>query len=184
MSILLLFFGCTEKKVISRQLATDKNISIVKRKIVNDEFLLLNIPLKFELNLNHSTMKDIVFYFEINNRKLIHDEEFIVEDSETNKNIYNLNDTEFSSYPKKIYLNYFYKINRDEALELLKKYNSKATLESLKTKNDHIFLVSYNQYKKDNPEFLQEMKKQPDSLFLSIGFSGGKGKRFKEKINW
>ncbi len=182
-SVLFFCINCAEKKYF-KEVNSDKNISIVKRKIVNDEFLLLNIPLKYNLNLNNSNIKDVRFYFNNNGYRLIDMEEFIIVDGETNKNIYSLNDTEFSSYPKKIYLNYFYKINKDEALELLKKYNSKATLESLKTKNDHIFLVSYNQYREDNPEFLQEMRKQPDSLFLSIGFSGGKEKTFKEKINW
>ena len=86
-SVLFFCINCAEKKYF-KEVNSDKNISIVKRKIVNDEFLLLNIPLKYNLNLNNSNIKDVRFYFNNNGYRLIDMEEFIIVDGETNKNIY------------------------------------------------------------------------------------------------
>lgn len=68
---------------------------------------------------------------------------------------------------------------------MIKKYNSTATIDKLQTKNDTISLVSYSQFRKDNPKFLEEMRKVPDSLTLVISKSGKKEIIVSSvKINW
>ncbi|MEM0543423.1 hypothetical protein WFZ85_12415 [Flavobacterium sp. j3] len=103
----------------------------------------------------------------------------------TNKIIYAIEDLEYPNYPKSILLyNRINFISNEEAVALINKYNPNATLQSLKTENDTIYLEVYSKFRTSEFYFLSEMRKVPDTISLSIGFSGGKQKVFKERINW
>lgn len=183
-SIVYLFVSCAENKYF-QEIVSNKKVSISIRETFNDKYLTLNIPLEFNLNLNHSEIKDVGVYWKLNNKILTDDEDYYIRETKNDKIIFGIQDKEFPNYPESIYLlNAKNKISIDDALVLIKKYNPTADLQSIKSRNDTIFIVSYKQYREDNPQFLQQMRKQPDSLFLSIGFSDGKQKTFKEKINW
>jgi hypothetical protein len=182
--ILLFLSGCAEKKYFTEVVST-KKVTISMHEYLNEKYLTLNIPVEFELNLNHSEIKDVGIYWILNNKQLTDVEDYVVMNTENDKIIYAIEDKEYPNYPKSIYLlNRKNKISTEEALNLIKKYNPNVTLERIKSKKDTIPLVSYAQFRKDNLQFLKEMRKQSDSLILSIGFSGGKEKLFKEKINW
>ncbi|OYU78973.1 MAG: hypothetical protein CFE23_16205 [Flavobacterium sp. BFFFF1] len=183
-SVLFLATGCAEKKYFT-EVVSDKVITISMREAYNEKYLTLNIPVGFSLNLNHSEIKDVRLYWVLNNKQLADVEDYVVMNAENDRIIYAIEDKEYPNYPKSIYLlNRRNKISKEDALALIKKYNPTATLESIKSRKDTIKLVSYALYRKDNPEFLKEMRRLPDSLIFSIGFSGGKGELFKAKINW
>lgn len=77
------------------------------------------------------------------------------------------------------------RLTKGEVITLLTRYYPTASIDKLQTKNDTIPLVSYSQYRKDNPKFLEEMLKVPDSLTLVISKSGKKENIvFSVKINW
>lgn len=183
LSIFILLLGCSEKKYF-REVVSKEMVSISKATIINDEFLVMNIPLEFNLFLDKSNEQDVGFYFEIDNKTILHGEDYLIFDKKTKKWVWSLKNREYVDYPKSIYIFYLYKVNDEYAQELIKKYNPKKSLDDLKTYKDTIHLVSYAKFRKDNPKFLKEMRKKTDSLQLSIGFKGGKQMVVGEKIKW
>ncbi|MEM0543421.1 hypothetical protein WFZ85_12405 [Flavobacterium sp. j3] len=177
--------SCAEKKYI-KEVISDKKVSIIMRETYNDKYLVLLIPLELELNLNSEEIFSIVDYYEKNNSLMELGEDYIYTDKADNKVVLGFDRFKTYNYPKNIYLiERKNKITKQQALELIKKYNPNASLDKVKTKYDTIPLVSYKQYRIDNPKLLEEMRKVPDSLTLSISIKGKKENILsKLKINW
>jgi hypothetical protein len=175
--------GCAEKKYFKEMVSNDR-VFIVKEIISTKEYLIVNIPLEFKLYLNSYNEIDVVFYFEIDNNRISKGKDYLIINKINNKLIWGLKSRHDFNYPDSININYFYKLSDKNVEELIKKYNPKRSLAELKTNKDTIHLVSYAQFRKDNPKFLKEMRKKTDSLQLSIGFKGGEQMVVGEKIKW
>ena len=179
-----MLISCAKKTYI-KEVVENKKVYITYREIFNDKFYNLNIPIQFNLNLNSSKILRIMPYYETNGHQMTIVEDYIIINGENNKEIYGFDTFQPYHYPKTIYVvERKRKVSQNEVLDLIKKYNPSASIANLETKNDTIFLTSYSKYRKDNPKFLEDMRKQPDSLILSMWF-GGEDKRLeKVKINW
>ncbi|MDR7371015.1 hypothetical protein [Flavobacterium aquidurense] len=183
----LCFLGCkSPNSPYFKEIISEKNITITTiRTDTNTDSLCLNIPIEFMLDLNSSNIKSVVIYYVIDDKQLMDVEDFLIYNGENNKIMYVMEDLEENIYPQSIYIlqRKNRHIGKEKAESLLKKYNPTASISNIKF-GDTIKLVSYKKYIQDNPEFIKEMRKVPDSLILSIGFSGGKSKVVGEKIKW
>ena len=182
---LIVTYSCAEKIYI-KEVISEKKISIIMRETYNEKYLVLLISIEFELNLNQDKVFHITDYYERDNKYMFSGEDYTFLDKTDNKVVLGFNRFKTYSYPKNIYLiERKNKITKQQALELIKKYNPNASLYKVKTKYDTISLVSYKQYRIDNPKFLEEMRKVPDSLTLSISIKGkNENILSKLKINW
>jgi hypothetical protein len=181
--IIFMISGCAEKKYF-REVISNQMVSISKERILNHEFIVINIPLEFEINLNRKNIIDVGLFFEIDDKRQIFPEEYLMYNTVSEKKIFSVNNKHYENYPTSIYLNYFYRTSSKDIEKLLEMYNVNRGLDSLKANKDIINLVSYAKFRKDNPKFLKEMRKNTDSLQLSIGFKGGEQMVVGEKIKW
>jgi len=179
-----LLIGCEEKPYF-KEIVSNKNVTISIREIEGERFKVLNIPLEFSLNLNQKDVKDVGIYYYINYKRAMDPQDYLIYNGETNKPIFAIEDLESGKYPKSIYIvDRRFRLTNEQAIEMINKYASNQSLINLKTKNDTISLVSYKKFREDYPGFLEKMRKEPDTLKLSIGFRKGREEVFSEKINW
>jgi hypothetical protein len=179
---LFLFIGCAEKKYL-KEVISNENVSITLKETFEETYYNLNIPIEFELNLNNEKIISALPYFEIDNKRGFSGDNYYIDKKDKTK-MFSLDKYSPYNYPTNIYIiDEKRKITKDEVIALIKKYNPSKTIKSLQTKNDTIYLISYSKYRKDNPEFLQEMRKLPDSLILSLYIKGKGSKVVGERIN-
>lgn len=152
----------------------------------NSQYLVLLIPLEFELNINRSNFFSVTERYSKDGSYMSPSENYIFINGDNNKVMFTFDKFKPYNYPKKIILLERKNIlTKEKALELIKKYNPNSTLENIKSKFDTIPLISYEKYRNDNPKFLDEMRKIPDTIVLRIHKSGqSKTIVQKLKINW
>ncbi|MBF7091754.1 hypothetical protein IUY40_09385 [Flavobacterium sp. ALJ2] len=184
--ILYLLVGCQSRKSpYFQELISTKEITLTKvRGPVQSDSITLSIPIEFSLNLNNSDIKSLVIYYVINGKQLMQVEDFLVYNGKSNKVMSVIEKGENNIYPESIYIRQIKHISKKEAELLIKKYNPLASINNIRTGADTIKLVSYKKYIEDNPSFIKEMRKEPDSLILSIGFFKKESKVIGEKIKW
>ncbi|MEM0543426.1 hypothetical protein WFZ85_12430 [Flavobacterium sp. j3] len=188
-AVLLLSFillsSCAQKRYIT-EVISDKEVSISLIKTFNETYFNLNIPLEFHLDLNSEKLYSIGHYYIKGNKSMLKGDDYLFFDANTNKRFLLFDGFGAFNYPKKIYLyDRQLRLSKEEVLVLINKYNPTATIDELQTKNDTIKLISYKQYRNDNPKFLEDMRKIPDSLTFSIYKSGKKENILTStKINW
>lgn len=183
---IILFFGCKENKLLTENISDKKvQFTLIPNSKIQDSIALL-IPIEFKLNLNSSEIKDVGIYYKYNNsRDMWQPQDFVIKNGTTNKIIFAIEDLNYETYPTSInVINRKLFISKQKAIRLLKEYNSEENIESLKLKTDTISIVPYSKFRVNHPEFLSEMRKEPDSIILSIGLSKGKSEIVVEKINW
>lgn len=61
-----------------KEAVSHKIVFIVKEIISTKEYLIVNIPLEFKLNLNNSNEIDVVFYFEIDNNRILKCKDYLI----------------------------------------------------------------------------------------------------------
>lgn len=183
---IILFFGCKENKLLSEIISEKKvQFTLIPNSKIQDSIALL-IPIEFKLNLNSSDIKDVGIYYKYNNsRDMWQPQDFVIKNGTTNKIIFAIEDLNYETYPTSInVINRKLFISKQKAIRLLKEYKPEENIESLKSKIDTISIVHYSKFRADHPEFLSEMRKEPDSIILSIGLSKGKSEIVREKVNW
>ncbi|WP_298119179.1 hypothetical protein [Flavobacterium sp.] len=182
-STVFFFISCTERNYLKEVISNEK-VSITLKETFEETYYNLNVPIEFELNLNNEKIISAVPYYENDGRKRF-EGDFHYIDTKYKTKMFSLDKYSPYNYPTNIYIiDEKRKITKDEVIALIKKYNPSKTIKSLQTKNDTIYLISYSKYRKDNPEFLQEMRKLPDSLILSLYIKGKGSKVVGERINW
>lgn len=182
---LFIFVGCQSgKSPYFKEIISTKEIALTKvRGAFSTDSVTLNIPVEFSLNLDNSDIKSVVAYYISDGRQLMQIEDYLVYNSKNNR-VMSVLDNSDNIYPEKMYVLQNIHISNNQAELLIKKYNSNASLNNIKTGRDTIKLVTYEKYIKDNPNFIKEMRKKTDSLILSIHFFNGSSKVVGEKIKW
>ncbi|MBF7091752.1 hypothetical protein IUY40_09375 [Flavobacterium sp. ALJ2] len=184
--LLLLLLGCKPSNTpYFQEVLSEKNITFTKiRGSEEKDSISMNVPIEFKLNLNSSKIQDVKIYCRIDRKQLIQIEDFSIFNAQNDKIIYAIEDLNYNTYPKKIFISQYQHISKKQAEILIKKYNPRTSINDIKTGKDTLKLVSYKKYIQDNPQFIKEMRKVPDSLIFSIGFFEGKSKVIGEKIKW
>ncbi|MFV0531855.1 MAG: hypothetical protein ACK5MD_10530 [Flavobacteriales bacterium] len=179
-----ILISCEEKPYF-QEIISEKYVSISILEHEGESMFMLNVPIEFSLNLNQKDVKDVRIYYTVNNKRAMRVQDFLVYNGDTNEKLYAIEDLEYGKYPKSIYIiDRRLPLTKEKATEMLNKYTDNQSLNDLKAKNDTISLVSYRKFREDYPKFLEKMREEPDSLALSIAFSGGRAEVFGEKINW
>ncbi|MBF7091744.1 hypothetical protein IUY40_09335 [Flavobacterium sp. ALJ2] len=185
----LCFTNCKEKKYFE-EIVSEKDVSITKLRFAKDkekDDLIINIPVEFNLYLNDfPNIRRVNIYYENNHHPCVIVQDFLINESQTDKTIFTLDDFKYPNYPKSIYLvEQKMKISKEEAQQLIKKYNPKTAVENIKSIDDTIPLVSYKKFREDNPKFIEELRRIPDSIkFVIKNRKEKKTIQIKEKINW
>lgn len=188
----LCFSNCKEKKYFE-EIVSEKKVTISKLRFPKGdekEDLVINLPLEFNLYLNNfPNIWFVNIYYKKNNHLCSEVGDYLINDSQTNKPIFSFDNFENSKYPN--YPNGMYlverkmKISKQEAQNLIKKYNPKTSVENIEGINDTIPLVSYKKFRADNPKFIEELRRIPDSITFVIKNRKEKNPiQIKAKINW
>jgi hypothetical protein len=184
--ILLILASCGHQENISvEHTISDEIVTITQSSNnKNSDSVCLNIPLEFKLNIPSN-----IEYFSIdniiNNHYLSIPSDVVIYNKQDKKPIFDFKEYLTPTKPFNIIIrekNHL--ISKHYATELLKKYNINYSLENLKL-GDTIKLVSYNQFRKENPLLLNEFRKIGDTIIITTRKKGEEiYKPKKIKINW
>ncbi|MFT3796612.1 hypothetical protein [Flavobacterium sp.] len=185
-AFILLSSASCGKKEYFKEVISQKEVTLSLHEEDNEKYLTLNIPVEFELNFNSSKLISAIPYYKIDGKHLMIGTDYLMYNKVNNKLLWGFDSFAPYSYPKRIYfMTRKRKISEQQALTLIKKYNPNASLSSLQRRHhDTIDLIPYQKFRKDHPEFLQEMRKTPDSLIMNMWFGGNDKRVIKQKINW
>ncbi len=186
--IILSLISCKkEEPILIKQISSNEMVTITpdfKNKTSKDS-VSINIPVEFEIKTN-SSLESIDLYYVVNRKVLMQINEFEVfkKDNKT-KPINNLKPYLSVEKPLRVILreeNHL--ISKNQAQELLKKYHRIQSLENFKL-GDTIEIEPYSQFRKNNPIFLNELRKIGDTLIITTRIKGEEiYKPKKIKINW
>jgi hypothetical protein len=186
-SFVFSFTNCKEKKYFN-EIISKKKVTITKIRFPKKgEDLVMTIPIEFTLYLNNfSNIKRVGIYYEKDDRLCSDVDDFLMYNSKTDNVIFSLDSYQYPNYPNGIYLvERKMKISKKEAQKFINKYNPKTSVEEIKSTNDTISLVSYKKFREDNPKFIEELRRIPDSItFVIQKRKEKKPIQVKERINW
>lgn len=180
-----IIIGCKDK-IVAKEVISNKKVEIIKINTSKEiDSVALLIPIEFQMELKSSKIRFVMLYYIFNDKPTSKPSDFVIKNNENNSIIFGFDQFNYKTYPKSItVINRKIFVSKNEAEKLIQKYNPKESVNNIKLKTDTINLISYSQFRKDHPEFLSEMRKEPDSIILSIGLSKGKSEIVREKINW
>ncbi|MBF7091746.1 hypothetical protein IUY40_09345 [Flavobacterium sp. ALJ2] len=183
----LCFTNCKEKTYF-KEIVSEKNVGITLAEFPkNREDLVVTIPLEFNLYLNNfPNIWFVNIYYEKDNRLCSDVDDYIIYNSKSDEIIFSLDRYQYPNYPNSIYLvERKMRISKEEAQKFIERYNPKTAVENIKSTNDTIPLVSYKKFREDNPKFIEELRRVPDSITFVIQKKKEKDPiLIKEKINW
>ena len=173
---------------LRQKVETDKKVSISKISIgqdsINKDSANIIYPVEFEIKHVSPKVRDVRFYYRVDDTFLNSIQDYVIYNSDTDKVIYSIEDPRYNEVPKSIVLRQhnFRKISAVEAENLLKKYGQK----SLSTIKDYeeVDLTSYKEFKKDYPEMIEKLRKIPDSIIIGAAVKGGERQLIRKKIEW
>ncbi|MBF7091743.1 hypothetical protein IUY40_09330 [Flavobacterium sp. ALJ2] len=183
----LCFTNCKEKTYF-KEIVSKKNVGITLAEFPkNKEDLVITIPIEFNLYLNNfSNIWRVDIYYKKNNHLCSEVDDYLIFDSHNDKMFFALDNFKYPNYPEGIYIvERKMKISKEEVLKLIERYNPKTSVENIKSTNDTIPLVSYKKFKEDNPKFIEELRRIPDSItFVIHNKREKKPTHAKARINW
>jgi hypothetical protein len=184
--VITLLVSCESKKTVEiKQIDSKEMVTILPNiERINDSVSIC-IPLEFEININ-SPIYYINWFYSENNKFLENGFDYLVYNKEDQtKFVYQLDfDESFNEKRIAIILkerNHL--ISKREALELLKKYNVSKSLDNLKP-NDTIKLASYDRFKIDNKQVINDLNKISDSINFRAMKKDGSFFYLSKKIDW
>lgn len=183
----LCFTNCKEKTYF-KEIVSEKNVSIAMAEFpIDKEDLVINIPFEFNLYFNNfPNIRSVNIYHQKDNRLCSEVDDYLIYDSQTNKVIFTFDDFQYPNYPERIYIiERKMKISKEEAQKLIERYNPKSSIRNIKSTKDTIRLISYKKFREDNPKFIEELRRIPDSIkFVIRNKKMKKAIQIEAKINW
>lgn len=190
--ILAFFFliACESKEPIEvKQIISNEMVSLEDnyrdRGSIKDS-IRISIPLEFEITIN-SSIAYIAWHYNVNG-KTLNESRFdyqVYNKQNKTKQIRQLdfNETLKSNCVGIIIKERNHLISKKCAEYLLKKYNIHKSLDDLKS-NDTIRLVSYDKFRTDNKQMINEFNKISDSINFRTMKKDGSFFYVRKKINW
>src|SRR5574343_403072 len=124
--IALFLMSCSQKQYI-KEVISEKEVSITLIKTYKETYYNLNVPLEFHLDLNSEKLYHVGHYYIKGNKSMLIGDDYLFIDANTNERFFLFDRFGAYNYPTKIYLYYRQlKLNKEQVLELIKKYNSTA----------------------------------------------------------
>lgn len=185
-ALLCLTNSCKNKEPISiEEINSDEMVTIThNQKKQTGDSVDIHFPKEFKIVMNSDNIIDLSIYYFINKRTLMNITDYEISEKINKKPILSFKSYLSSKKPIDIIIkerNHL--ISKNEAKELLKKYNINQSLDNLKFR-DTIKLIPYNQFRKENNSTINDLKKINDSIFFRVTSNEGKVFVKGEKINW
>ena len=190
---LLIIISCKNTSYIE-EITSERNVGITLRKYYDDEkdtvvtTYGIVIPIEFKLDINYKDVRKTASLYYTRDGKPTGDyENYRIFNGDTNIPIfYEENNWGYPYFPSSIYLiDEKLDLTKEEAEAFIKKYHPTASVEEIKSDNDTIVLAPYSKFRKENPEFIEKLRKEPDTLTLYIRFKNEKEPLIIEKgIHW
>ena len=176
------------------EITSERNVGITLRKYYDDEkgavvtSLGIIIPVEFKLDINYKDVrKTASLYYTRDGKPTATNGNYRIFNGDTNIPIfYEENNWGYPYFPNSIYLvDDELNLTKEEAEAFIKKYHPTASAEEIKSDKDTIVLAPYSKFRKENPEFIEKLRKEPDTLALYIRFKNEKEPLIIEKgIHW
>ena len=190
---LLTIISCKNTSYIE-EITSERNVGITLRKYYDDEkdtvvtTYGIVIPVEFKLDINYKDVRKTASLYYTRDGKPTGDyENYRIFNGDTNIPIfYEEKNWGYPYFPNSIYLvDDELNLTKDEAEAFIKKYRPTASAEEIKSDKDTIVLAPYSKFRKENPEFIEKLRKEPDTLTLYIRFKNEKEPLIIEKgIHW
>ena len=176
------------------EITSERNVGITLRKYYDGEkgavvtSLGIIIPIEFKLDINYKDVrKTASLYYTRDGKPTATNGNYRIFNGDTNIPIfYEENNWGYPYFPSSIYLiDEKLDLTKEEAEAFIKKYHPTASAEEIKSDKDTIVLAPYSKFRKENPEFIEKLRKEPDTLTLYIRFKNEKEPLIIEKgIHW
>jgi hypothetical protein len=190
---LLVIISCKNTSYIE-EITSERNVGITLREYYDGEkgavvtSLGIIIPVEFKLDINYKDVRKTASLYYTRDGKPTGDyENYRIFNGDTNIPIfYEENNWGYPYFPSSIYLiDEKLDLTKEEAEAFIKKYHPTASAEEIKSDKDTIVLAPYSKFRKENPEFIEKLRKEPDTLALYIRFKNEKEPLIIEKgIHW
>ena len=190
---LLVIISCKNTSYIE-EITSERNVGITLREYYDGEkgavvtSLGIIIPVEFKLDINYKDVrKTASLYYTRDGKPTATNGNYRIVNGDTNIPIfYEENNWGYPYFPSSIYLiDEKLDLTKEEAEAFIKKYHPTASAEEIKSDKDTIVLAPYSKFRKENPEFIEKLRKEPDTLALYIRFKNEKEPLIIEKgIHW
>ena len=190
---LLTIISCKNTSYIE-EITSERNVGITLRESYDGEkgavvtSLGIIIPVEFKLDINYKDVrKTASLYYTRDGKPTATNGNYRIFNGDTNIPIfYEENNWGYPYFPSSIYLiDEKLDLTKEEAEAFIKKYHPTASAEEIKSDKDTIVLAPYSKFRKENPEFIEKLRKEPDTLALYIRFKNEKEPLIIEKgIHW
>ena len=190
---LLVIISCKNTSYIE-EIISERNVGITLRKYYDDEkdtvvtTYGIVIPVEFKLDINYKNIRKTTSLYYTRDGKPTGDyENYRIFNGDTNIPIfYEENNWGYPYFPNSIYLvDDELNLTKDEAEAFIKKYRPTASAEEIKSDKDTIVLAPYSKFRKENPEFIEKLRKEPDTLTLWLSLKNEKEPKIIDKgIHW
>ena len=191
---LLIIISCKNTSYYMEEIISERNVGITLREYYDGEkgavvtSLGIIIPVEFKLDINYKDVrKTASLYYTRDGKPTATNGNYRIFNGDTNIPIfYEENNWGYPYFPSSIYLiDEKLDLAKEEAEAFIKKYHPTASVEEIKSDKDTIVLAPYSKFRKENPEFIEKLRKEPDTLTLYIRFKNEKEPLIIEKgIHW
>ena len=176
---LLTIISCKNTSYIE-EITSERNVGITLREYYDGEkgavvtSLGIIIPVEFKLDINYKNIRKTTSFYYFRNNKSAggNGNNYRIFNGDTNIPIfYEEKNWGYPYFPSSIYLiDEKLDLTKEEAEAFIKKYRPTASAEEIKSDKDTIVLAPYSKFRKENPEFIEKLRKEPDTLALYIRF--------------
>nr|WP_314248175.1 hypothetical protein [Capnocytophaga leadbetteri] len=190
---LLTIISCKNTSYIE-EITSERNVGITLREYYDGEkgavvtSLGIIIPIEFKLDINYKNVRKTTSLYYTRDGKPTGDyENYRIFNGDTNIPIfYEENNWGYPYFPSSIYLvDDELNLTKEEAEAFIKKYRPTASAEEIKSDKDTIVLAPYSKFRKENPEFIEKLRKEPDTLTLWLSLKNEKEPKIIDKgIHW
>ena len=191
---LLTIISCKNTSYIE-EIISERNVGITLRKYYDDEkdtvvtTYGIVIPIEFKLDINYKNIRKTTSFYYFRNEKNAggNGNNYCIFNGDTNIPIfYEEKNWGYPYFPNSIYLvDDELNLTKDEAEAFIKKYRPTASAEEIKSDKDTVVLAPYSKFRKENPEFIEKLRKEPDTLTLWLSLKNEKEPLIIDKgIHW
>ncbi|WP_315152758.1 hypothetical protein [Capnocytophaga leadbetteri] len=190
---LLTIISCKNTSYIE-EITSERNVGITLREYYDGEkgavvtSLGIIIPVEFKLDINYKDVrKTASLYYTRDGKPTATNGNYRIFNGDTNIPIfYEENNWGYPYFPSSIYLiDEKLDLTKEEAEAFIKKYRPTASAEEIKSDKDTIVLAPYSKFRKENPEFIEKLRKEPDTLTLWLSLKNEKEPKIIDKgIHW
>ena len=179
----LITISC-KTKTFFKEIVSEKPVKIRSGLQKNDTLKYLHLPLEFTLKIDSKDIERIEFLLKKDSVYLMPGDGFHSFNGDTNQLKWSFILSK-EKPPKSIYI-----VPQDLSISsamlnnLLAKYAPNVKAEDIGTNIKTLDLVPYKQFRKDFPDYIEEMRKVPDTFGLRIRFPKNHIEIIREQIKW